>query len=430
MAPSYGLGTQVRLRMALYETLRTGQMAHPTLMKPLLVTIAILGGHFGFWLLLFNRINATGLDRYVIKRIEKGFVLAALAIPVLVYAVAFREVINWFSAGGWWPGGSLVFNTWGWLMLASAVIAGPLWMWSRRHLIPPGHLLKQEVQHFDVAAAFKDSLILDDKFRRCAKLPFNQIMHLEVTHKVLELPRAVVGVDGLKIGHISDIHLTGKISQDYYQFAFDRLLEGKPDLIVIAGDIIDYARCLPWLEPVFKRLVAPLGCSYVLGNHDRRLGDVTPVVTQLQQLGLHDLGAADLRIQLPSGAKLWLTGNERPWFRRHKSKSENALPAAIESNELRIGVSHSPDQIGWARRQRLDLMLAGHTHGGQIRIPLVGPLVAPSHYGSQFASGVFHLKPTLMHVSRGLSGVHPFRWFCPPEISILVLKNPGGPTQV
>ncbi len=75
-------------------------------------------------------------------------------------------------------------------------------------------------------------------------------------------------------------------------------------------------------------------------------------------------------------------------------------------------------------------MLAGHTHGGQIRIPLVGPLVAPSHYGSEFASGVFYLKPTLMHVSRGLSGVHPFRWFCPPEISILTLRNPSPSSEV
>jgi uncharacterized protein len=397
-------------------------MPDPT---PLLVTIAVLGGHFGFWLLLFNRINATGLERYVIKRIEKVFMLAALMIPIVVYAIAYREVIQWFSAGSWWPSGSAIFNAWGWLMLGSAAIAGPLWLFSRRHLIPPTHLLKQEVKHFDVASVYKDTLILDDKFRRCAKLPLNQITQLEVTHKELELPRAVEGIAGLRIGHISDIHLTGKISQDYYHFAIDRLLEGKPDLVVIAGDIIDYARCLPWLEPVFKRLETPLGCSYVLGNHDRRLGDVTPVVTQLQQLGLHDLGEKDWRVELPSGAKLWLTGNERPWFKRQKHESMDA-PSVVEPNELRIGVSHSPDQIGWARRQRLDLLLAGHTHGGQIRIPLVGPLVAPSHYGSQFASGVFYLKPTLMHVSRGLSGVHPFRWFCPPEISILTLRNPAG----
>ena len=398
--------------------------------KPFFFMIVILGGHFGFWLLLFNRINATGLDRYVIKRIEKAFVLAAVAIPVLVCTISSQEIANWFLTGHWWPTGSMLFNVWGWLSLVTATVAGPLWLLSRRHLIPPSHLLNQNSQHFDVASSFNDSLILDKKFRRCARLPFNQVTQLEVTHKELELPRAVEGVDGLKIGHLSDIHLTGKVSQDYYHFAIDQLLEGKPDLIVIAGDIIDYARCLPWLEPLFKRLQSPLGCSYVLGNHDRRLGDIVPLVSQLQRIGLHDLGEADQRIQLPGGANLWLTGNELPWFSRRQQESASLAPNTIVPNELRIGVSHSPDQIGWARRQRLDLMLAGHTHGGQIRIPLVGPLVAPSYYGSQFASGVFYLKPTLMHVSRGLSGVHPFRWFCPPEVSILTLRNPVNRSSI
>jgi predicted MPP superfamily phosphohydrolase len=388
--------------------------------------LAILGGHFGFWLLLFNRVNATGLDRKVIKRIEKVFILAAVTMPVLVFAYASQLLVGWFSAGGWWPTGSWVFNAWGSMSLATAAVAGPLWLYSRRHLIPPSHLLRQSATHFDVANSFKDSLILDKKFRRCAKLPFNQITQLEVTHKELELPRAVEGVDGLKIGHLSDIHLTGKVSQDYYHFAIDRLLEGNPDLIVIAGDIIDYERCLPWIQPLFERLVAPLGCSYVLGNHDRRLGDIGPLVTCLQQAGLHDLGQTNRRIQLPGGATLWLTGNELPWFMRHRLESTRIVPNALGSSELRIGVSHSPDQIRWARQLELDLMLAGHTHGGQIRIPMLGPLVAPSYYGSQFASGVFYLKPTLMHVSRGLSGVHPFRWFCPPEISILTLRNPAN----
>lgn len=395
--------------------------------QPFLMMFAILGGHFGMWLLLFNRINATGIDRRAIKRIEKVFILAALIIPILVFVTASKAIDDWLStADRWWPTGSGLFTAWGGLSLATAAVAGPLWLLSRRHLIPPVHLLKQSSQHYDVAASFQSSLLLDKRFGRCAKLPFNQITQLEVTHKELELPRAIQGVDGLKIGHLSDIHLTGKVSQDYYHFAIDRLLDDQPDLVVIAGDIIDYERCLPWLQPLFERLQAPLGCSYVLGNHDRRLSDIVPLVSQLRELGLHDLGQTDQRIRLSSGADLWLIGNEQPWFERHLSESANNLRNGMASNELRIGVSHSPDQIGWARRQQLDLMLAGHTHGGQIRIPLIGPLVAPSHYGSQFASGVFYLKPTLMHVSRGLSGVHPFRWFCPPEISILTLRNPAN----
>jgi predicted MPP superfamily phosphohydrolase len=71
----------------------------------------------------------------------------------------------------------------------------------------------------------------------------------------------------------------------------------------------------------------------------------------------------------------------------------------------------------------VDLLLAGHTHGGQIRFPIIGPIVAPSWYGSQFASGVFYRQPTLMHVSRGLAGVHPLRYRCQPEIALLELYS-------
>ncbi|MFO0942505.1 MAG: hypothetical protein U0930_17345 [Pirellulales bacterium] len=125
-------------------------------------------------------------------------------------------------------------------------------------------------------------------------------------------------------------------------------------------------------------------------------------------------------------------GNERPWFERHSkladSPDDQVADKVVQSpigQTLRVGVSHSPDQIGWARSRKLDLMLAGHTHGGQARFPLIGPLVAPSLYGSKFASGVFYLPPTIMHVSRGVAGTHPLRWRCPPEITLLTLRSPG-----
>jgi len=68
-------------------------------------------------------------------------------------------------------------------------------------------------------------------------------------------------------------------------------------------------------------------------------------------------------------------------------------------------------------------MLAGHTHGGQIRLPVVGPIVSPSYYGVHYASGVFYVRPTLLHVSRGLSGEEALRINCRPEVSKLVLRS-------
>ncbi|MBC7856123.1 MAG: hypothetical protein IAF94_22055 [Pirellulaceae bacterium] len=84
-------------------------------------------------------------------------------------------------------------------------------------------------------------------------------------------------------------------------------------------------------------------------------------------------------------------------------------------------LSHSPDQLPWARANNFDLMLAGHTHGGQIRLPLIGALISPSKFGFRYAGGLYFEEPTLLHVSRGLCGDHPIRLNCPPELPLLKL---------
>ncbi len=392
---------------------------------PWLALIAILLGHFGFWLMWFNRINATGLDRHLIKRIEKVIALLAVTIPVVIYIVAYPSIHDWLlgRTEQWLPTEPSWLWVWTIPSLATLLLAGPFWLHSRWTLRPHARMLACEQQNYDVRTEVPTSLVVHPVFAVCARLPGNQVTRLTVTRKELLLPRSVSGIDGFRIGHISDIHFTGKIAEAYYHFAMDRLLELSADLIVISGDIIDYDRCLGWIKPVLGRLSAPNGVCFVLGNHDRRLSKIEPLLDGLAKLGFIDLGASDHRTTTQAGGTIKLIGNERPWFRRHANTYAEGSGTDTES-ELCVAVCHSPDQIAWARRQAVDLMLAGHTHGGQIRIPGIGPLVAPSHYGSRFASGVFFLPPTLMHVSRGLCGVHPFRWFCPPEISLLTLRCP------
>ena len=77
----------------------------------------------------------------------------------------------------------------------------------------------------------------------------------------------------------------------------------------------------------------------------------------------------------------------------------------------------------------VDLMLAGHLHGGQIRLPWIGPILSPSRQGVRYASGVFQSPPTTLHVSRGLSGELPIRLNCPPEVTELVLHGPASSGQ-
>ena len=413
-------------------------------LRPWAISWLLLVSNCGFWLYCFNRLNAWGVPRKTTKRGEKLLVAICFLLPSLVFAIDHRPLLTWLLAtGGWWPSSAPVFAVWGGLCLLAAVVLGPPWLESRRWLWPPEQLLSTQAKRIDVAAQLRPHGKRATGSRRAAlfnRLPGNEITQLEVNHKQLRLPRPIVGIDEMRIAHISDLHFTGHISLDFHHYVVDRVLELQPQLIVITGDIIDYPRCLPWIEPLLGRLQAPLGCLYVLGNHDQRIADTAEITGRLEAAGLRDAGRGDLVLRLPSGGQIYVTGNERPWFRRHDPSrlhecwdpraASSVRPAAaaektpVAEDVLRLGLSHSPDQLEWARQRQLDVLLAGHTHGGQVRVPGVGPLVAPSFYGSRFASGVFYLPPVLMHVSRGISGTHAVRWRCLPEVSLLTFRTP------
>jgi predicted MPP superfamily phosphohydrolase len=113
-----------------------------------------------------------------------------------------------------------------------------------------------------------------------------------------------------------------------------------------------------------------------------------------------------------------VAGNELPWF----GEAPLMPRSNLNTPRFRILLSHSPDQLSLAKAQGFDLMLAGHNHGGQIRLPFIGALITPSLYGCRYAGGLYDEPPTLLHVSRGLCGVHPIRLNCSPELALLILK--------
>jgi predicted MPP superfamily phosphohydrolase len=117
-----------------------------------------------------------------------------------------------------------------------------------------------------------------------------------------------------------------------------------------------------------------------------------------------------------------VAGNERPWA-ADDLDNQQTPDRAGDQLPLKLIFTHSPDQFAWSCRQDADLVLAGHTHGGQIRFPLLGAVACPSMHGTRYACGVFRSGETVMHVSRGISGETPFRWDCPPEIALLELAT-------
>jgi predicted MPP superfamily phosphohydrolase len=192
------------------------------------------------------------------------------------------------------------------------------------------------------------------------------------------------------------------------------------DLVAITGDFVENVRYLDWVREVLSRVQSRYGVYYVLGNHDKRLRDAAPLRRALSDAGLIDLGGRWVKVEV-RGEPLILAGNELPWF-RPPAPMEDCPGVAGGARPLRVLLAHTPDQLPWARSFDFDLMLAGHTHGGQIRFPIIGPLVVPSRYGAKYAAGAFYEDPTLLHVTRGVSSLEPLRFRCPPELARLVLQ--------
>ena len=252
--------------------------------------------------------------------------------------------------------------------------------------------------------------------RKIALLPGNQQFSLEVNTKTYSLNRLPQAWDGLSIVHFADTHFRGAVTRRYFELVCEQARALEPDLFVFSGDLFDDLELLDWLRPTLGQLKAPLGQYFVLGNHDWFL-DANVVRQEYERDGWIDISSRSIELKSgKSGPPIVIAGDETPWMGTHPDLSH------VSPETFRILLSHVPDNIYWAQKQKFDLMLAGHTHGGQIRLPVLGPVYAPSLYGCRFASGVFWMDPTLLYVSRGISGREPIRYNCVPELTKLVLR--------
>jgi predicted MPP superfamily phosphohydrolase len=223
----------------------------------------------------------------------------------------------------------------------------------------------------------------------------------------------------MTIAHLSDLHFTGGLTREYFEQVIDETNALDCDWTLVTGDILDTNRCLEWVPHTVGKLRARHGVLFVLGNHDRRRADAPRLRRLLTECGLVDVGGKWIERNY-RGAPIVFAGTEVPWFRPAPDLS-HAPPPRRDGGPFRILLSHSPDQYGWAKRRQFDLMFAGHTHGGQVRLPLIGALVAPSVHGTKYAAGVFDEPPTVLHVTRGIAGLQPIRINCPPELTRLTL---------
>jgi predicted MPP superfamily phosphohydrolase len=253
-------------------------------------------------------------------------------------------------------------------------------------------------------------------------IPGNETLALSIDRKRLVIPRLPAELTGLTIAHISDLHMTGRIGREYYTYAARAVNDLRPDVIAITGDIVEDERCWPWIEESVGQLCAPLGVFFILGNHDEFI-DAGRTRDLLIDFGLTCLSGRWLRAEW-NGAPVALVGNELPWM--PAAPLGDVHPRSDGDREFRLALCHTPDQFSWCLRAGADLALAGHTHGGQVQLPLLGVIGSPSLHGTRYACGVFRRESTVLHVTRGLGGQTPWRWRCMPEIALLELTSEPG----
>jgi predicted MPP superfamily phosphohydrolase len=372
-----------------------------------------LFGHAALWVGAVNRWHATGFPRPLVKTVVLAFYFALVTLPV---AVAAYLVDGDWSAAEVPRLGELNWATaYCAFCAAYGVVHLPLWAVARAGLLRlPSRVRPTNSRTVDMLRALGASPARGPRTRLLSRLPFNQIWQLQVNEYDVELPRLAEPLAGLSICHLTDLHYCGRIDLGYFHEVVRLSNALAPDLVLLTGDICERRQHIELIAPVLAGLEARLGKFFILGNHDLLTHDVPRLRAAMREAGFVDV--AGRYVEIDEGA-IVLAGDERPWIK--SAPPEEALP----DEALRILLAHTPDQLAWARRRGFDLMFAGHTHGGQLRFPLVGPIVCPSWHGTKYACGFFDEPPTLMSVGRGTAGLFPYRLNCPPEITKVVLRR-------
>jgi predicted MPP superfamily phosphohydrolase len=234
------------------------------------------------------------------------------------------------------------------------------------------------------------------------------------------LPRLPRDLDGLRIAVVGDIHLGKEIPAREVQAILQPLVSQRVDLVVFTGDLAHQSKAeLTQSAEILGRLAPRVPRYAVIGNHDRWT-DQRVYTGEMARQGFRVL--IDDAVRVPArGATIWLAGVNDPYTA--KSRLDYAL-AKVPADAFLVLLAHGPDVLRDPRSRRADLILAGHTHGGQIRLPLVGPVSCSSWYGPRYASGLFTVGETRLFVTRGIGdGIVPVRVFCEPEIAVLELRR-------
>lgn len=259
---------------------------------------------------------------------------------------------------------------------------------------------------------------------------------IDIVQTDVHLPSLPDAFEGVRIAQLSDIHMDEYTEPSFLRRVVNQIDRLRPDAVMLTGDFVSewpnsraYAVGAAWQ---CANILNELECRQlyaVLGNHDVTVGteEVTAALTANGITVLNNSFLPINRFGDRTGSRIWLAGVDDP-VNGHPDP-ERAIPKSIRNSagEPVLLMCHAPDYaddlLESPAGKAVDLMLSGHTHGGQIRLPLVGPLSLPS-LGRKYIEGWFRLGAMQLYVNRGIGTVGvPFRLDCPPEITLITLRR-------
>lgn len=223
---------------------------------------------------------------------------------------------------------------------------------------------------------------------------------------------------GLKVVFIGDLHVK-PYQKKHLKNIVKKISEQHPDLILCIGDFVSghkksQSLSIEEITQELSVLKPKYGFYTTLGNHDWWQGGEN-IEKVLEESGIIVLGNENITINI-NDKKLCIAGIEDL-----STKGVDIEKALKNIHQPSILLSHSPDVFPLINKQnKIDLVLAGHTHGGQVRFPFIGPLIVPSDYGNKYAQGLIEESNHIMFVTKGIgTSIIPVRFNCTPEIVVI-----------
>ena len=258
---------------------------------------------------------------------------------------------------------------------------------------------------------------------------YHDTTDLKITRLDVPLRRLPSRFDGLRIVQLSDFHYDRYVDVRIITSAVQAANQLQPDLVVLTGDFVTQGPFTGQYDPpsardaepcsqILSRLRSRLGIFAVLGNHDYYT-DPNVVAEILRSRGFHVLRNHSFAVE-QEGSRLWIAGvNDVVAGADDLELALQKIPAS----ETVVLLAHEPDFADWVPPGRVDLQLSGHSHGGQIVLPVIGPPYLPP-LARKYPWGLRQLGPLTLYTNRGVGTITlPLRFNCPPEITLFTLRS-------